>query len=60
MDSLEWLNITLEIRHRANVELAQEVFGRIETIRDLLKAVIEAGNSLETRDIFPFDDPWPF
>ncbi len=59
VDSLEWLNITLEIRHRANVELLQDVFGRIETVRDLLKAVIEAGKSSEMHDVFPFDDPWP-
>jgi len=41
IDSLEWLNLTLEIRQRAGVELSEEAIGRIETVRDLLREVAE-------------------
>ncbi len=37
VDSLEWLNLTLEIRNRAGVELSDEAVGRIRTVRDLLR-----------------------
>ena len=47
MDSLAWLNLTLEIRNRVGVELDEEAIGRIETIRDLLQEVAEAGEAEE-------------
>jgi long-chain acyl-CoA synthetase len=43
IDSLEWLNLTLEIRRRAGVELSEQAIGRIATVRDLLREVTEAG-----------------
>jgi long-chain acyl-CoA synthetase len=43
LDSLEWLNLTLEIRQRTGVELSEEAIGRVETVRDLLEEVSEAG-----------------
>ncbi len=42
IDSLEWLNITMELRQRVGVELDEEAIGRIETVRDLLREVSEA------------------
>lgn len=42
VDSLEWLNLSLEIRDRAGVELSEEAIGRIETVRGLLREVTEA------------------
>ncbi len=42
IDSLDWLNLTLEIRDRVGVELGPEAVGRVETIRDLLREVIAA------------------
>ncbi|MEW6663617.1 MAG: AMP-binding protein [Thermodesulfobacteriota bacterium] len=42
IDSLEWLNITLEIRRITGVELGEEVVSGIRTVRDLLTAVAEA------------------
>ncbi|MFW6332469.1 MAG: AMP-binding protein [Thermodesulfobacteriota bacterium] len=42
VDSLEWLNLTMEIRQRIGVELDEEAIGRIETVRDLLREVTEA------------------
>ncbi len=41
IDSLEWLNITLEIRRLAGIELEEESIGRIDTVRDLLEIVSE-------------------
>jgi long-chain acyl-CoA synthetase len=37
VDSLEWLNLTLEIRNRVSVELSDDAVGRIQTVRDLLQ-----------------------
>lgn len=43
IDSMDWLNLTLEIRERAGVELDEDAIGRIQTVRDLLREVTEAG-----------------
>src|SRR5207247_10424244 len=45
VDSMEWLNLTLEIRQRAGVELSEEAIGRIDTVRDLLREVVEQGGA---------------
>jgi long-chain acyl-CoA synthetase len=37
VDSMEWLSLTVELRDHAGVELSDEVIGRIETVRDLLR-----------------------
>jgi long-chain acyl-CoA synthetase len=42
VDSLEWLNLTLEIRERMGVDLNEEAISRIDTVRDLLKEIIDA------------------
>ncbi len=42
VDSLEWLNLTLEIRERMGVDLNEEAISRIDTVRDLLKEVTDA------------------
>ena len=42
VDSLEWLNLTLEIRERLGVDLNEEAIARIDTVRDLLKEVLDA------------------
>src|SRR5437016_13280466 len=36
IDSLEWLNLTLEIAESSGVELTDEAIARTETVRDLL------------------------
>ena len=43
VDSLEWLNVTLEMREQTGFEFSDEAIGRIETVRDLLREAIEAG-----------------
>lgn len=42
IDSIEWLNVTLEIGERTGIDLSEEAIGRIDTVRDLLREVSEA------------------
>lgn len=42
IDSLEWLEISLDIRDQAGVELDEESIAKIMTLRDLLKAVVRS------------------
>jgi long-chain acyl-CoA synthetase len=42
VDSLEWLNLTLEIAEASGASIAEEAIARIDTIRDLLREVLEA------------------
>ncbi len=55
IDSLEWLNLTLEIRRRAGVELSEQAIGRIATVRDLLREVSEAGAGMRAASLL--EDP---
>src|SRR5205085_8883235 len=48
IDSMEWLNVTVEIGQRAGVELNEEAIARMETVRDLLREVAERGASAGT------------
>src|SRR5438067_3144317 len=54
IDSLEWLNLTLEIGESSGVELSEEAIARIETVRDLLREVTEGG---EGEAVDPLTDP---
>jgi long-chain acyl-CoA synthetase len=47
IDSLEWLNLTIEIGQRTGAELNEEAIGRIATVRDLLNEVREAAETGE-------------
>lgn len=48
IDSIEWLNLTLEIQQQSGVELTEEAIGRIETVRDLLREVNEGAAVAQT------------
>ncbi len=54
IDSLEWLNLTLEIAESSGVELTDEAISRIETVRDLLREVTEGG---EGQAVDPLENP---
>jgi long-chain acyl-CoA synthetase len=41
VDSLGWVDLTLQIGESASVELSEEAIGRIDTVRDLLREVAE-------------------
>ena len=45
IDSLDWLNLTLEIRALTHADFDEAVIGRIETVRDLLREAAAAGQS---------------
>lgn len=61
VDSLEWLNVTMEVRQRTGVELPQDAYGRIDTVRDLLKEVLQCEVSENNQtEILPFEDPEKF
>ncbi len=55
VDSLEWLNLTLEIAEKSGVEVTEEAIARIDTVRDLLREVLEAGEGL---GIDPIAEPY--
>jgi long-chain acyl-CoA synthetase len=58
IDSLEWLNLTMEIRQHAGVELSDGAIGGIETVRDLLRVVGEQGERVEGAPrISPLEQP---
>ena len=42
VDSMQWLDVTMQISRHAGVELDEEAIGRIQTVRDLLEEVSEA------------------
>jgi long-chain acyl-CoA synthetase len=54
IDSLEWLNLTLEIAESSGVELTDEAIARIETVGDLLREVTEGG---EGEAVDPLEKP---
>lgn len=43
IDSLEWVNLTLDVSQRAGVELREEAIAGADTVRDLLGAAADAG-----------------
>lgn len=43
VDSLEWLNLTLELREQVGITLRDDAIARIDTVRDLLREAAEAG-----------------
>lgn len=55
VDSLEWVNLTMEIGQRTGVELEEEAIERIEKVRDLLREVSEAGEAERLTD--PLERP---
>jgi long-chain acyl-CoA synthetase len=56
IDSLGWVNLTLEIGERTGVELREEAVGRIDTVRDLLREVA-SGSGRTTHHASPLERP---
>lgn len=50
IDSLEWLDVSLEVQQRTGIELSEETIGRIETVRDLLEEVSRQAESKGAAD----------
>jgi long-chain acyl-CoA synthetase len=59
IDSLAWLNLTLEIRTYAGADLDEEAIGRIETVRDLLREAVaaEQGTGRDTPPLAQLQQP---
>ena len=47
VDSMEWVNLSMEIGQSAGVELEEEAIERIDTVRDLLQEVAEQAEADE-------------
>lgn len=61
IDSMEWINLTLDVRQRAGAELTEEATARIETVRDLLNEGIAAETGTRTEGVERvFEDPQRF
>ncbi len=56
IDSLGWVNLTLEIGERTGVELGEEAIERIGTVRDLLREVA-SGAGRTTHRFSPLERP---
>jgi len=56
IDSLGWVNLTLEIGEKTGVELDEEAIERIDTVRDLLREVA-SGASGTLHHVSPFERP---
>jgi len=56
VDSLEWLNLTMEIGQHVGVELGEREIRGVETVRDLLARVAEAAEA-GSMDKHPLESP---
>jgi len=59
-DSLEWVDLTLDVRDRTGVELQQEQTAEIETVRELLEAVRDASERPAEASGDVLEDPETF
>ncbi len=57
IDSLTWLDLTMEIGQRAGVELTEEALARVETVRDLLSETLEAAEGNAAGEGVDLSDP---
>jgi long-chain acyl-CoA synthetase len=57
VDSMEWINLSMEIGENAGVELDEEALERIDTVRDLLSEVAEGAETGEDAGASPLEQP---
>lgn len=59
VDSLGWVNLTLEIAQQTGIDLDDEKIGDIETVRDLLQIISETydASDIAGRARSPFEEP---
>lgn len=57
IDSLEWMNLTLELLESTGVQLSEESISRVATVRDLLQEVSTSGKSGSKHASSPLDEP---
>lgn len=56
IDSLEWLNLTLELVEATGVELSAEAISRVSTVRELLNEIVSSAEGGESATS-PLEDP---
>jgi long-chain acyl-CoA synthetase len=57
VDSMEWLNMTMELSSRTGAELSEDAIARIESVRDLLEEVTQSGGEAAAERQHILDDP---
>jgi long-chain acyl-CoA synthetase len=58
IDSLEWMNLTMELLEQTGVELSEDAIARVTTVRDLLTEVNQAGEGGGSEGkLSPIEDP---
>lgn len=57
IDSLSWIDLTLEIRERCGVALSEAATARIESLRDLLQEAVDAAGRGDAQAAALEDDP---
>ncbi len=57
IDSLAWLNLSLDISQQTGVELNEEAIRRISTVRDLLREVANTAEGSSTAPLSLLDNP---
>jgi long-chain acyl-CoA synthetase len=60
VDSMEWMNLTLELREATGVELTDDAVGRIDTVRDLVQEVVQAAELGDQISGSPTEEPERF
>lgn len=55
VDSMRWLNVTMEIQQRTGVELDDQTLADVDTVRDLLRAIEQSTAGESRNDLL--DDP---
>jgi long-chain acyl-CoA synthetase len=56
IDSLEWMNLTLELAEKTGVEISGEAISRATTVRELLNEVVSSAEGGEEA-VSPLEDP---
>ncbi len=56
IDSMGWFNLSLDLNEAAGVELDEAAIARVDTVRDLLKEVVDAATG-ERENLDPVKDP---
>ncbi len=57
VDSMEWLNMTMELSIRTGAELTEDAIARIESVRDLLEEVTQSEGKVAAERQHFLDDP---
>lgn len=60
IDSLEWMNLTLELLESTGVQLSEESISRVATVRDLLHEISTSGKKGSKHASSPLEEPERF